>query len=261
MIHFINNQNYRMHPKKLLALTIFLFISSLTAVSQTKADTLKILFVGNSYTYYNNMPQLVSVLSDSTHTKLITRKSTVGGVTLKNHWLGQRGLTTKEKIAAGGYDIVVIQGHSMGTIDHPEDFKKYSKELCDLAKANGAKPYFYLTWGREKVPQYQDEITAMYEQVARENGAGIIPVGKAWEMARSLRPNLELFVPDGSHPSAIGSFLIASMFVQTFTGELPKSLPTRFTTTDIDGESIWLMAPDALDMVFCMKVVQDTIGK
>ncbi|MDP5121486.1 MAG: hypothetical protein NWQ46_07825, partial [Spirosomaceae bacterium] len=177
-----------MHPKKLLLLTLFLFISSLNAVSQTKADTLKVLFVGNSYTYYYNMPQLVSVLSDSTNTKLITRKSTVGGVTLKNHWLGERGLKTKEKIASGGYDIVVIQEFSMGTIDNPEDFKKYSKELSDLAKANGAKPYFYMTWGREKVPQYQDEITKMYEQVARENGAGIVPVGKAWELARKLRP-------------------------------------------------------------------------
>jgi hypothetical protein len=250
-----------MHPKKLLLLTLFLFLNSLNAVSQTKADTLKVLFVGNSYTYYNNMPQLVSVLSDSTPTKLITRKSTVGGVTLKNHWLGERGLKTKEIIAAGGYDIVVIQGYSMGTIDHPEDFKKYSKELCDFIKASGAKPYFYMTWARERVPQYQETITAMYNQVARENGAGIIPVGKAWELARQLRPNLELFVPDGSHPSAIGSFLIASVFTKAFTGGLPKTVPSRFTIMDADGESIWLMAPDALDMVFCMKVAESVVGK
>ncbi|MFT7309022.1 MAG: hypothetical protein ACI964_001606 [Spirosomataceae bacterium] len=250
-----------MHPKKLLLLTLFLFVNSLNAVSQTKADTLKVLFVGNSYTYYNNMPQLVSVLSDSTPTKLITRKSTVGGVTLKNHWLGERGLKTKEIIAAGGYDIVVIQGYSMGTIDHPEDFKKYSQELCDFIKASGAKPYFYMTWARERVPQYQETITAMYNQVARENGAGIIPVGKAWELARQLRPNLELFVPDGSHPSAIGSFLIASVFTKAFTGELPKTVPSRFTIMDADGESIWLMAPDALDMVFCMKVAESVVGK
>lgn len=244
-----------------IALLIFLFINGLTAVAQTKTDTLKILFVGNSYTYYNNMPQLVSVLSDSTHTKLITRKSTVGGVTLKNHWLGERGLKTKAIITAGGYDVVVIQEHSMGTIDTPADFKKYSKELCDLVKTTGAKPYFYMTWAREKTPQYQAEITAMYEQIARENGVEVIPVGKAWELARHLRPNLELFSPDGSHPSAIGSFLIASVFTKAFTGELPNSLPSRFTTTDIDGESIWLMAPDALDMIFCMKIAEAVLGK
>lgn len=242
-------------------LIIFLFLSGQTAISQTKGDTLNILFVGNSYTYYNNMPQLVSVLSDSTDTKLLTRKSTVGGVTLKNHWLGERGLKTKEKIAAGGYDIVVIQGHSMETIDAPEDFKEYSKELCNFARAHGAKPYFYMTWGREKVPQYQEEITAMYEEVARQNAAGLIPVGKAWELARNLRPDLELFVPDGSHPSAIGSFLIASVFTKAFTGELPKSLPSRFTTVDLDGESIWLMAPDALDMAFCVKIAEAIMAK
>jgi hypothetical protein len=149
----------------------------------------------------------------------------------------------------------------MGTIDHPEDFKKYSKELSDFVKENGAKPYFYMTWARERVPQYQEEITKMYEAVARENGAEVIPVGKAWELARNLRPNLELFVPDGSHPSAIGSFLIASVFTKAFTGELPKSLPSRFTITDADGESVWLMAPDALDMVFCMKVAEAVLVK
>jgi hypothetical protein len=250
-----------MHSLKPLLFAIILIFNVSNVEAQTQTDTLKILFVGNSYTYYNNMPQLVSVLSDSTDTKLVTRKSTVGGVTLKNHWLGEKGLKTKEIIAAGNYDIVVIQGYSMGTIDHPEDFKKYSKELSDFAKENGATPYFYMTWARERVPQYQETITAMYEQVARENGAEVIPVGKAWELARNLRPNLELFVPDGSHPSAIGSFLIASAFTKAFTGELPKSLPSRFTITDADGESIWLMAPDALDMVFCMKVAEAVLVK
>ncbi|MDP5121693.1 MAG: hypothetical protein NWQ46_08875, partial [Spirosomaceae bacterium] len=86
--------------------------------------------------------------------------------------------------------------------------------------------------------------------------AGIVPVGKAWELARKLRPDLQLFVPDGSHPSDIGSFLIASVFTKAFTGELPKTLPSPFTTTDIYGESIWLMAPDELDMIFCLKVAE-----
>lgn len=240
--------------RTLLFFSYLLFFFNLVLFGQK--DTLNVLFVGNSYTYYFNMPQLVSLLSDSTKTKLITRKSTVGGVTLKNHWLGERGLRTKEIISTGSFDVVIFQGHSMGTIEHPEDFTFYSKALSDLAKSTGAKVYFYETWGRQKVPQYQDTISRMYEKASKDNEGALVPVGKAWQLARKLRPDLELFVPDGSHPSAIGSFLIACVFTKVLTGELPRSFPSRFTTTDADGESIWLMAPDPLDMAFCVKVVE-----
>ena len=57
-----------------------------------KKDTLRVLLVGNSYTYYENLPQVISLLSEGTPCKLITRKSVAGGVTFKQHWLGERAL-------------------------------------------------------------------------------------------------------------------------------------------------------------------------
>src|SRR5665648_133272 len=129
-------------------------ISGSSSSAQVKRDTLKVLFVGNSYTYVQNLPQIVSIISDSTKTKLVTRKSTVGGAFLSEHWFGKRGLKTKEIITKGKFDIVILQENSMGTIQQPDSTIKYAKLLCGLIKASGAKPCLYMTWAREKAVSY-----------------------------------------------------------------------------------------------------------
>ena len=242
---------------KYLCIAIFFIGLSNENLAQVKNDTLSVLFVGNSYTYFSNMPQIVSLISDRTAVKLITSKSTAGGATLSNHWNGEKGLKTKERITNGNYDIVVLQEHSMGTIEGKDDFLKYSKKLSDLIKDSGAKPYFYVTWAREKVPQYQETITGAYQQAARKNGCGLVLVGEAWKQARALRPGIELFTADGSHPSDLGAFLTACVFAKTLSGTLPEKIPSAYFTRDIQGETILLMAQNSLDVTFCLKVIQE----
>ena len=242
---------------KYLFITIFFFGISNECLAQVKKDTLSILFVGNSYTYVSNMPHLVSLISDSTQVKLITSKSTAGGATLRDHWEGEKGLKTKEIISKGMYDIVVLQEYSMGTIENKDIFFKYAKELCNLIKASGAKPYFYVTWARQKVPQYQETITETYQQASKENDCGLIMVGEAWKLAKKLRPDIQLFTPDGSHPSDLGAFLTACTFVSTFSRELPKNPPNRYFITDSHGEEVMLIRENSLDITFCLKVVQN----
>lgn len=139
--------NSSKHIGKTRFVITFLMISfiSISIFAQENKDTLRVLFVGNSYTHVNNLPQITSIVSESINTKLITRESTLGGARLREHWFGLRGLKTKEKIKNGSFDIVVLQGYSMSTIDFPDSLKKYSKLFCDYIRENGAEPYFYLT--------------------------------------------------------------------------------------------------------------------
>jgi hypothetical protein len=243
----------------LLLLLMIFFESSVHA--QAKKDTIKVLFVGNSYTYVQNLPQLVSIMSDSTNTKLITRKSTVGGAFLSEHWFSKRGLKTKEIISKGHFDAVILQENSMGTINQPDSTIKYAKLLCGLIRKSGAKPYLYLTWAREKVPQYQDEITKAYVEIAKENGAVLVPVGEAWELAKQLRPTIELYNADGSHPSNLGAILSAYVFVGVLTSEVPARIPEWYQIKDIDGETVELTNIDSLDAVFFRKVAEKTLSK
>lgn len=222
-------------------------------------DTLNVLFVGNSYTYFQNLPHIVSKISDSTSTKLITRKSTVGGAHLYEHWNGLRGMKTRQIIEENRFDAIVFQDHSMEAINNPDSLVKYTKLFADLARRTGAKPYLFLVWAREKVPQYQAELDSVYEAAAQQNGLTLVSVGKAWELARKYRPSAPLFYQDGTHPGDLGTFLSAAVFVGTITGEVPEKVYQVPTITDASGEQIQLMRLDWLDMIFALKVAQETM--
>ncbi|MBL4604307.1 MAG: hypothetical protein JKY02_01155 [Flavobacteriaceae bacterium] len=212
-----------MRNKGTYFLLISCFFISVNSIAQIKKDTLKILFVGNSYTYFESMPQMVSQISGNTKTKLITRKSTVGGAKLSQHWRGVRGLKTKEIIQKGTFDIVVLQDHSMMALNAPDSLRKYAKLFSDFIKKHNVTPYFYLTWARKSTPKRQAEITKVYTEIANTNNAVLVPVGEAWALAQKSRPSIQLYHSDGSHPSKLGAYLTASVFVAVLSKEVPKS--------------------------------------
>lgn len=227
--------------------------------SQNQKDTLNVLFVGNSYTYYSNMPHLVSLISDNTQTKLVTSKSVVGGARLSEHWRGERGLKTLELIKNGHFDIVVLQDHSMSAIDYPDSLLLYVKKFAEFIKENNAQPYLYCTWARNKVPQYQETITSVYDQAAQENNMELVPVGDTWALAKCIRPQIDLFTSDGSHPSPLGAFLTACTFVKELSNELPEKLPSEYRVIDANGEWLRISSLDPLDITYCLKVVNEMI--
>lgn len=248
--------------KHSILLFALLFACSLTnhLSAQTYQDSLKVLFVGNSYTYGENLPHLVSYLSEGTPTKLITRKSTVGGGNLSEHWHGLRGLKTREIIKEGDFDIVVLQNHSMSAFERPDSLMKYVGLLSELIREHDAEPYLYVTWARERVPQWQREINAVYLKASEEYDIFPVMVGDAWELAKTYRPSLQLHVSDGSHASAIGAYLTACMFVMEISGSLPERMPGPIRVKDANGETITLMQIDPLDGVFIKNVVEEVIS-
>jgi len=243
--------------KKVLLLIFGLALYSGLLYSQEKE--LKVLFVGNSYTYGYNMAHIVSIISEGTSTKLITRKSTIGGASLSEHWLGGRELKTKEIIAEGDFDFVILQDFSMAAIHTPDSTLKYVKLFTEYNSSYGAQTYLFNTWAREKVPQFQAEIDEIYGQAARENDAVRVPVGSAWELAQDLRPMVDLYTSDGSHPNELGTMLTASVFVRVITGELPDILPTLYRIEDASGETVRLMNHNPEDAEFCRRVANQVV--
>lgn len=206
--------------RSLLIIGVYLCSNS----SFAQKDTLRVLFVGNSYTYYSNLPKLVSDLSKDTSTFIQTRVSAIGGARLKYHYNQERSLKTKELIKNGNFDIVVLQEQSMGTLTNKEEFLLYSKKLSDYIKKHGAKPYFFTTWSREKTPQTQNTITKVYKEAALQNNGVVVLVGEAWKLAKKKQPSIKLYAEDGSHPTLLGTFLTAAVFVKTITGSLPSKI-------------------------------------
>ena len=147
----------------------------------------------------------------------------------------------------------------MGAINSPDSLFKYVELFVDLIKSKGAKPLLFQVWARKKVPQYISELNVVYDKVAAENNIPLIPVGKGWNLFRNLRPDAPLFYKDGTHPADLGTFLTAAIFVGCITGEVPEKAYQIPTIIDKAGETIQLMRLDWLDMIYALKVSQETI--
>jgi len=243
--------------KKTRILTLVLILCTGLLFAQQKE--LKVLFVGNSYTYGYNLAHIVSIISAETSIHLVTSKSTIGGASLREHWRGGRELETKKIIAEGEFNMVVLQDFSMSAIHTPDSLLKYVELFTEYNSSHGAKTYLFNTWAREKVPQYLVEINAIYGQAASENGAVRVPVGEAWELAQDLRPMVDLYTSDGSHPNELGTMLTASVFVRVICGELPEVIPTLYRIEDARGETVRLMNHNPEDAEFCRRIANQVV--
>lgn len=242
-----------------LSFCLLFVICSGLASANAGRDTLRVLFVGNSYTYYNNLIQVVSLISDSLNTKLICTKSTVGGTNLGEHWNEQKGLRSKSLIENGRYDIVVLQDHSMRPIDAPDSLVYYGQLFCNLIRSKGARPFIYNTWSREKTPATQVQINEGYDKLAAACKGIRVRVGDSWQEYLKRSPNAGLYIADGSHPTNLGTFIAALCFVKAILGVLPKNLPSVFNYFDKDGETFRIMQISKEEMMLSMDVVNGLI--
>jgi hypothetical protein len=218
---------------------------------------LKVLFVGNSFTFFWNMPQLVKAMGEIQDVPLEIHQSTVGGSNLKQHWDEAKGTQTRKLLKGGNWDYVVLGDHSLSTIDAPDQFKEYGQKFSELIRSTGAEPIFYLTWAYKSNPLMQPAITKEYLDLAQELNAKVIPIGPIWMKARELRPDLNLYFDD-KHPSSDGSYLIALIVYKSLTGNPNSDISNRVTTTDKDGEKLYLSFVLSETADFFKQLVEET---
>ncbi|WP_224368213.1 SGNH/GDSL hydrolase family protein [Hyalangium versicolor] len=218
-----------------MLLTVCGLVLAPQALAETPAPArpLRVLFIGNSYTYLNNLPALLEGLAASATPplRIQTRAVTRPGVRLQQHW--DRG-DALAALREGHWDYVVLQEQStLGLlliegrheVNDPElAFHPYARRFVEEARKVGAQPLFLLTWARRDTPESQARLTQAYMSVARDLGAPIIPAGLAWARVRQEDPDVVLYNEDGSHPSPAGSYLTASALYATLTGSSPVGL-------------------------------------
>lgn len=207
-------------------LILFLFCLSIgTLVAQ---NTLSVLFIGNSYTSYNNLPQLVQSLSTSAGKTLNIDSSMPGGYLMSSHL---NDATTFAKISQGNWDYVVLQEQSqIPTIDFYRDNDMYPAmtDLKALIEQYNpcAKIITYMTWGRRyggqqcdpigtycspvfaNFNQMQNSLTSAYLEISEQLNVQCAPVGVVWQNILNNSTNV-LHSGDNSHPNIDGSYVAA----------------------------------------------------
>ena len=202
------------------------------AATALPAEPLRVLFIGNSYTYYNNLPEIFTALARAAapDREVEARMVTIGGQTLLHMY--ERS-NAREVIRGGKWDYVVLQEHSLlggglrdgeSVVNGPAMLRRGARLFnADIERA-GAKTVMMLTWPRKAAPESQADLNYAYDSVARELNAILVPAGPAWRQAR--RENIaELYQTDGSHPSPAGSYLLACVIVNKLVKADAAGLP------------------------------------
>ncbi len=189
---------------------------------------LAVLFVGNSYSF--GVPKAFSKLATAHGKSVRVGHATYGGWSLKQHSANE---PTLRKIRDGHWDVVVLQEHSEIPSWSPKkrDAAMFPplRALVTEVRKTGALPVLYQTWGRRdgEKGHFHDDFHAMTArlragyQAAATNAGGllVVPVGDAWEKEYSAGRGASLFVEDGSHPTAGGNELTATVFYKAFFGD------------------------------------------
>jgi len=186
----------------------------------------KVLFVGNSFTYYNNslhkhFRKLTYAAGLFTPENSRARIKTISGGHLPEHDGGFQPV-----LAGDDWDVVVLQGHSLGPISEgtAEPFRRAARKFARIARQHGTRPVFFMTWAYTGEPEMTAKLDEAYTGIGRELDAQVVPVGLAFATVTAERPALGLRIADARHPSLAGTYLAACTFFAALYGQSPEGL-------------------------------------
>jgi len=183
----------------------------------------KVLFVGNSYTYYNDgvdfhLQKMLRADSSSDSINYVMDKIAVGAYTLQAHFNDPLTIT---KIKSQKWNTVVLQEQSTRPINNPALFSEYAGKLDGEIKKANARTMLYMTWANKDVPEDMDSLEASYQVVGKQLNAPVAPVGKVWEYIQKTYPQIELYISDNKHPTLSGTYTVACVFYYTMFNKNP----------------------------------------
>lgn len=223
--------------KRFLLLVVLLFVlcscSFASGCGNTQSNSCtRVLFIGNSLTYMNDLPTTFAKLARSGGHQVEVGMAAQGGWALADH---VRAPGTLNALDSTKWDFVILQEQSVIPSfqqSRTQEMYPAARELVRKIRDRGATPIFFVTWARrdgwpENGMTYQSmqaEIDTGYAGIALELNAPVAPVGSAWFYAVGGYPELSLWQEDGNHPAEQGTYLSACVFYAVIFHESPSGL-------------------------------------
>lgn len=221
-------EDLRMSHPRPLTWIIALAFAALATTGPAAADqpTLRVLFVGNSLTEYNDLPEMVEAVSRATGgPRIIARNAAISGFSLGDHLVRTGGALPDN--GDQDWDFVVLQ---QGPSSLPESrvlLRQDVARFAEVIRAAGAEPAVYMVWPDVTRAHAFPDVVESYRLAAADVGARLLPAGRAWQIAWGLEPGLALYGPDGFHPSREGSLLAAIVIYEGLTGRSATAQPWK----------------------------------
>jgi hypothetical protein len=183
----------------------------------------KILFIGNSFTYYNNSlhNRLLGLARAGKKNVVASRALTLSGAKLVEHSAALPSI-----VRSNDWDVVILQGHSLEAIrkDEIAPFWQTVRQFDKDIREAGAETVLFMTWAYEGHPEYTETLDRNYTLIGNELGILVVPVGLAFAVANERYPEIALRIADGRHPTLAGTYLAACTFYSALFRESPVGL-------------------------------------
>jgi len=222
---------------------------------QASESCIRVLFIGNSYTYVNDLPNTFVNLARSGGHQTTVGMSAQGGWMLSDH---VKSSDTIAKINSGKWNFVVLQEQS----EVPAFQQSRTQEMYPAAsilvgdiRQVGAVPIFLITWAyrdglpANRMPNYesmQAQIDNGYLITAEALGAPVAPVGYAWQAVRNQYPQINLWQDDGSHPTEEGTYLAACVFYADIFRQSPLGSSYQGNLSQETAQALQKIAADVV---------------
>jgi hypothetical protein len=272
----MNAANIRREWSRVLqAAIVGVLLLSLAAVANAQAPrpgpakSIRVLFIGNSLTYVNDLPAELQAMVAAAYPggpTLRYESVTPGGYTLQRHWNEGKAAA---KIAEGRWDYVVVQEQSQIPFTDREQVFQYARLFDREIKKVGAKTVFYMTFPLKKKFEDGDLLPEIYSSLGKELGAIVVPVDVAWHEAAKLDRNLVLYKADGVHPAAAGTYLAVCCFADRLWGKPANPFPAKLTRenqadkllVELDERQAGLLQKSAASVAFssAQPAITDTV--
>ncbi len=198
--------------------------ASTTRAAQASADVKSLLWVGNSFFYYNNsMHGHVSQLLNASGAKGMRASSaTISGSGINWHDVAAHfkpgGMASYSFVGDNEvrfnsfekpFDAVMMMDCSQCPV-HPKlqgIFYEYTAKHSATVRQHGAQPIFFMSWAYQDKPEMTAQLAAEYMKAGKQNNALVVPAGLAFANSVAQRPDLNLYVADKRHPSLMGTYL------------------------------------------------------
>lgn len=211
------------------------------ARAQSGAESLKVLFIGNSLTAANDLPAMLAGLARSGRQRPLVWKAVLQpGASLEDQW---KGGDARRAISSERWDVVVLQQGPSALPESRELLRRDAALFAAEIRAAGARPALYMVWPSRSRAADFDGVSFSYRMAARDVRGLLFPVGEAWRAAWKRDPRTDLYSSDGLHPTVGGSYLAALVMYEALYGQTPLGLPERLT--DKTGTSPLVDLPPA----------------
>src|SRR5262245_59573228 len=127
-----------------------------------RSRPVSLLFIGNSFTQRNNLPELLAQLAAARNLSVRHELISVGGASLRTHWNAGRAA---QAIATDGFDYVVLQEQSTLPVKNAQRMAENVRLFDEAIRRAGSQTVLYMTWARQHAPESQSKIAAAYNTI------------------------------------------------------------------------------------------------